>query len=106
MPSKEAKKRKDYRAANKEKLNAYSKYYSKEHGRKKYYEEYYACDRDLSQKKSAATSRFTYHENPEKAEHTLLLSPKQTITKILKKVKADSTANPKLRSYDKHIEES
>ena len=89
MPSKAAKKRKyfkDYRAANKEKLNAYSKSYSKQHNRKEYYEEYYACDRDLSQKRSAATSRFTYHKDLEKTELTLLLIPKQTITEILKKI--------------------
>ena len=89
MPSKAAKKRKyfkDYRAANKEKLNTYSKSYSKEHDRKEYYEECYACDRDLSQKSSAATSRFTYHKDLEKAEPTLLLIPKQAITDILIKI--------------------
>ena len=70
MPSKAAKKRKyfkDYCAANKQKLNAFSKSYSKEHDRKEYYEEYYACDRDLSQKRSAATFRFTYHKDLEKS---------------------------------------
>ena len=44
MPSKEAKKRKygkNYHAANKEKLSAYSKCYSKEHDRKEYITNYY-----------------------------------------------------------------
>ena len=89
MPSKAPKKRKcfkDYRAANKEKLNAYSKSYSKEHDRKEYYEECYACDRDLSQKSSAATSRFTYHKDLEKS-------------------RADSAAHSK-SSYHRDIDKS
>ena len=60
---------------------------------KKYYEEYYAYARYLSQKKSPATSRFTYHKNP---EQILLLGPKQTITKILKNVKLTRLLNPKV----------
>ena len=85
MPSKEAKKRKyakDYRAANKEKLCAYSKSYSKEHDRNEYFHEYYAYDRDLSQKRSATHSKSTYHKDPEKIELNLLLDPKKAITKI------------------------
>ena len=105
MPSKAVKKTnyfKDYRAANKEKLNAYSKSYSKQHKRKEYYEEYYACDRDLSQKRSAATS-IDLHTTRilKKTELTLLLIPKQAITEILKKVKLTQ-----LLTYDKYLETS
>ena len=53
MPSKAAKKRKYYRAANKEKLNAYSKSYSKNMTERSTMRSVmHACDRDLSQKRS------------------------------------------------------
>ena len=72
--------------------------------RKEYYEEYYPYNRDLSQKRSPATSRFTYHKDPEKVELILLLNPKQDITEILKKIKL--TAAQSKASYHTDIEKS
>ena len=108
MPSKAAKKRKYYGAANKEKLNGYSKSYSKNMiERNTIYEEYYACDRDLSQKRSAvhATSRFTYHKDLEKSRADSTTHSKASYHRNIEQSQADSAAHSKV-SYDKYLEAS
>ena len=87
---------KDYCAANKEKFNGYSKSYSKEHNRNEYYEKYYACDRDLSQKRSAATSRFTYHKNLEKNRSRSAAQSKASYHRSIEKSQADSAKRERL----------
>ena len=108
MPSKEAKKRKyakDYRAANKEKLCAYSKSYSKEHDRNEYFHEYYAYDRDLSQKRSATHSKSTYHKDPGKNRAESAARSKKSYHKDIEKSRAECAARFK-SFYEKHIEAS
>ena len=103
MPSKEATKRKyakDYCGANKEKLCAYSK-----HDRNEYFHEYYAYDRDLSQKRSATHSKSTYHKDPGKNRAESAARSKKSFHKDIEKSQAECAARFK-SFYEKHIEAS
>ena len=86
-------------------MRTYSKSYSKEHDRKEYYHDYYAYDTDLSQKRSAATSKSTYHKDPEKSRADCAARSKAKYHKDIGKSRAECAARSK-NFYEKDIEAS
>ena len=81
---------------NKEKLCTYSNSYFKEHDRKEYYHDCYGYDTDLSQKRSAATSKSLYHKDPEKSRADCAAWSKAKYHKDIEKSQAECAAWSKI----------